>query len=70
MAVAQRVATLYLQDVQGLAADTLREMMEIGTVEIVVDVKQAVAWGAPWAVSSTNSSAISTAGATPCATRR
>lgn len=45
VAIAQRVYKLYLQDVQGLDADTLQEMMAIGTVEIIVDVQQAAAWG-------------------------
>lgn len=45
MAVAQRVYKLYLQDVQGIDADELHEMMAVGTVEIIVDVQQAAAWG-------------------------
>jgi hypothetical protein len=45
VATAQRVYKLYLEDVQGIDSDTLREMMEIGTVEIIVDVKRAAAWG-------------------------
>lgn len=45
MAVAQRVYKLYLPDVQQIDAEALEEMMAIGTVEIIVDVQQAAAWG-------------------------
>lgn len=45
MAVAHRVYKLYLRDVQGIDIEELRKMMAIGTVEIIVDMKQAGAWG-------------------------